>query len=379
MRLAKKKLVGTLFFLWNHHFAVAFSVSGNDHGNNKHHNNNSNKDVLAFSLSAHQQARAKETSESMDCSRFHFQILIVDSNNFHGRIVEGILARVAEYNDAMCILFPESATIVSSSSSSSFSATRNIVDATAPDVAVSICESLGLCSTKSSAVGTRFDVSMLDSYDMIVAMDDSVRSRILSMLPNDKRSSDYDYYASKCRLLSEFLSGHFSNSIGRRSVNNDDNDLRLQLYNMLDYDLLDRVIPFSDSVIGRSSSVFETAPPSSQSEVLLEPRIVLTKNGAAVPNKRGWRLVEAAMIVASAGIVRFCLDTMTVQLERAFQSLLERHFHRPEHLTLDWEKADDQLRKSSFSVTGYFSPKQRKERFEQHMISLRKQLGNPEI
>jgi hypothetical protein len=52
---------------------------------------------IPFSLSAYQKARAKETSRHLDASRFHFQILFVDNDNFHARIAEGMLARIAEY------------------------------------------------------------------------------------------------------------------------------------------------------------------------------------------------------------------------------------------------------------------------------------------
>ena len=62
----------------------------------------------AFSLSTYQKARALDTSQCLDASRFHFQILFVDDDNSHGRIAEGVMARIAEYNDAMSILFPAS-------------------------------------------------------------------------------------------------------------------------------------------------------------------------------------------------------------------------------------------------------------------------------
>jgi hypothetical protein len=50
-----------------------------------------------FSLAAYQKARAKETAKILDASRFHFQILFVDNNNFHARIAGGMLAKIAEY------------------------------------------------------------------------------------------------------------------------------------------------------------------------------------------------------------------------------------------------------------------------------------------
>jgi hypothetical protein len=63
------------------------------------------------------------------------------------------------------------------------------------------------------------------------------------------------------------------------------------------------------------------------------------------------------MIMASTGITQFCLDTMDSQMDATFQSLLQHHFCRKEHLHgINWEQADDQLRKSSFAVTGYFLP-----------------------
>ena len=52
---------------------------------------------IPFSLSAYQKARAKATSNALDASRFHFQILFVDNDNFHARIAEGMLSRIAEY------------------------------------------------------------------------------------------------------------------------------------------------------------------------------------------------------------------------------------------------------------------------------------------
>ena len=107
-----------------------------------------------FSLSAYQRARALETSNTLDASRFHFQICFVDNDNFHGRIAEGMLGRIAEYNDALFTIFPSSATI-----SSSPKAPR---DAAAPEEAVAICEELGLCSVRCSEMGTSFDISFLE-------------------------------------------------------------------------------------------------------------------------------------------------------------------------------------------------------------------------
>lgn len=328
-----------------------------------------NNGDAAFSLSVYQKERALETSQSLDASRNHFQILFVDDDNAKGRIAEGVLARVAEYNDAMCVLFPSSATIESS---------RNAPrDAAAPEEAVAVCEALGLCSTRSTMMGTSFDLSYLEEYDLIISMDDDIRSLILRSLS----VTDQEYYGPKCRLLSEFLSPEFcgisqhvnpdsySNSeppiIEATNITPDENttseptNVQL-LLNTLDPDLRDRVVPFCEDVIDRSSSVI-TQPESSATQT-------------------------AALILASAGLVRFCLDTIDAQLEAAFQSLLQLNFHSRDHVrsmesnrddgSTDasnryWEQVDAQLRRTCSSVTGFFSPGQRRARFERHMENLR--------
>jgi hypothetical protein len=111
------------------------------------------KNNAYFSLSAYQKVRAIETTHSLDASRFHFQILFVDNNSFHGRTAECLLGKVAEYNDAMCVLFPASATITVLSYS------QAPLDAAAPAMAIALCEALGLCDDKCSATGTSFDMS----------------------------------------------------------------------------------------------------------------------------------------------------------------------------------------------------------------------------
>ena len=277
----------------------------------------------SFSLSAYQRACAVETSKSLDGSRLHFQILFVDDDNAKGRIAEGLLARVAEHNDAMFVLFPASATIASS---------RNAPrDAAAPEDAVKICESLGLCSTRCTMIGTSFDLSYLDEYDLIVAMDEDIRSLILRSLPH----ADQEYYSPRCRLLSEFLSPEFC------KINNAKKETIL--LNMLDSELFGRVAPLSDSITDRSSNVF------------------FTDQG------------EAALILASAGLTRFCLDTIDVQFEASFQSLLQANIGRNPRLQADWDLADEQLRRCSAAITGYFSPAQRKTRFEEYLRKLRLQ------
>lgn len=197
-------------------------------------------------------------------------------------------------------------------------------------------------------------MSYLNDYDLIVCMDDDIQSRILRALDMEHQ----DYYGPRIRLLSEFTSPDFCASIRPTTSEN--------VLSMLSPDLWNHVQPHVDRVRNRSSSIFA---PSSTSIAL---------------DKKEWSLVQAAMIVACAGICRFSLDVMEAHVEDAFQSLLERNFCRPEHvpgtLTLEekhefWNQADDQLRKCSFAITGYFSPQQRRTRLQNHVDQLRRKFG----
>lgn len=312
----------------------------------------------AFSLSAYQKARAEETSQYLDASRCHFQILFVDNNNSHGRLAEGVLARVAEYNDALCMLFPASATIDSSKNAP--------LDAAAPEAAIAICDSLGLCSTRSTAQGVSFSLDLLLEYDLIISMNEEVQNLILrSLSPNQQHS-----YGPKCRLLAEFLSVDFCGIHSKQSSNNDN-----LLLDMLDSDLYERAVPFSNLVRDSSSSNIFTSTITWKDAY--EPRMALSGTGAAVPNTSGWPQIEAAILLASAGITRFCLDTMNSQMEAAFQSLLALHFSRKEHLEFTFHQADEQMRRGSVAISGYFSPQERQTRFEQHLASLRLKLLEP--
>ena len=306
---------------------------------------------VPFSLSYYQKARAQETSNFLDASRFHFQILCVDDDNFHGRIAEGILARQAEYNDALFTLFPSSATIEGSAE-----APR---DSAPSPIALEICNDLGLCPTRSSELGTAFDISYISEYDLIIAMNESVQSLILRSLPSDSG------YEPKCRTLSEFLSTDFCGIQSQGDVT------EALLKDMFEVDLWQRVEPFYDLVKDSSSTIFSQ---SLDANDIHQPSFVLSETGSAVPNTNGWPQVQAAMLVACTGIVKFCLDTMDAQFDASLDNLLQKNFYKPQHLDFTVEQADDQLRKSSFSITGYFSPKQRQERIKRHFDSLREKF-----
>lgn len=273
-----------------------------------------------------------------------------------------MLARIAEYNDALFTLFPYSATIDSSANAP--------LDSSAPDEALTICDYLDLCPTTCSEDGTSFNVAYdLDQYDLIIAVDDSIQNLILRSLP--KGSEGYEH---KCRSLSEFLSVNFC---GVDDIST--------IQDMIETGMWEKAKPYFDaakaSFDSSSSSISDKEDSNSdgggdifsqsKSTDVYHPRMVLNENGAAIPTQTGWPLVEAAMLVACAGITRFCLDTMDAQFDEAFAQLLGRHFYRREDLGISVDDADDQLRLGSLSVTGYFSPKERRKRIVEHFEELR--------
>jgi hypothetical protein len=347
----------------------------------------------SFSLSSHYQNSARHTCQAMDATRMHFQILLVDSDNVKGRIAEGLLAKIADYNDARLVIFPASATMILDD--------KTPRDAAPSASVIQICRLLQLCpeltrATTTTAsqheqhndndnnsiitqLGTQFSMSYLDDYDLIVCMDDDIQTRILRALEMEHQ----DYYGPRIRLLSEFTSPDFYASIrpttttttttSSSSKNDNIND---NVVSMLSPDLWNHVQDHVDMVMNRSSSIFAyTAAGGGGGDIALD---------------KEWPLVQAAMIVACAGICRFSLDVMDAHVEEAFQALLERNFCRPEHVpgTLMtppleeqkedhafWNQADDQLRKSSFAITGYFSPQQRRTRLQNHVDQLRRKFG----
>jgi hypothetical protein len=310
-------------------------------------------------LQEYQRQCALEASQSLDASRLHFQILFVDDDNAKGRIAEGLLAKIAEYNDAMSVLFPASATI-----SSSRHAPR---DAAASAPILQVCHSLGLCPTRSETMGTDFCLRYLDDYDLIICLSEEIQSLILRSLGAADDSNSQDYYRPRCRLLSEFLSPTFVTSTMKQVPCNDANNKSNNKYvqwSMLDTFYQERVATYLDHVLDRSSNLFASTTTTS------------TSSGSCLVVQDDWPITEAGLILASGGIAKFCLETIEAQLEEALDSLLERNVYKQEHLLQPWEDVDRQLCRCNFVVTGYFSPGQRKKRFEKHLTKIKAQWEN---
>ena len=357
-----------LMQIYCHIWLCAGFSSPNNCGSTGSNDNN------VFSAQAYQRARALETSQVLDGSRLHFQILLVDSDNSKGRIAEGLLARVAEYNDAMFILFPSSATITSK---------MDRVDAAPRPEAVRVCEQLGLCPIKSAELGTAFDMSYLDENDLVLCLDDDIRSLILRSVP----SQDADHYACKVRSLKDFLRPDFYTRMDKIDDNEKDDDLNVvknidrvnfPLLKMLESDLAELVSPFVDSIVDQNveidfSEVFQKAIIPEKLNMPSEPYLKLNREGTtAILNPSSWPLAQAALILAAAGVTRFCLATMDVQFEEAFQELLKSNIpvSSTNHNNMTWTELDEQLRRCNASVCGYFSPQQRRTRYEQYCQNL---------
>jgi len=320
-------------------------------------------------------------------SRFHFQILFVDNDNFSSHIAECILQNIIEYNDALCTLFPESATIQSTQQldgreadgkqqQSSFGRANDIMK---------VCNTLGLsyCTTTDDTISPYFELSLLDKYDLIISMNEDVQSKIVRSLPVEMNG-----YEQKCRLLTEFLSMDFcgvnneEDGVDGEDMGSSDTE-SAAFMNLIPSELLDRVEPYYDRLINKknkSSSIdTDDTDTSTQSSTtyqftdsdMNEPRMILSNNGAMIPNPTGFHPTISSLIVACTGLTKFCLDTMDRQFDVAFETMLNLHFKELSDLEYTLEEADAQLRRGGQGVSGYFSPEQRMERIQRHMNKLR--------
>lgn len=308
-----------------------------------------------------QKSKAESTFQNLDASRLHFQISIIDKDNFSARITSAIMARVIEYNDGLFQIFP------------SFATYHPENDPTAPKEAIGICKNLGLCNVKCVEEGVKFDWDMMDGYDLILCVDEEIQEKIWRSMPEN----GYGGYEGKVRHLAEFLNEGYSCYYHTRNYAekiDSSKDASFVIKNMIESDLWEQCGQYYDVVSNAPSDVFHI---DNLSTDLQEPRIIL-KDNTAVPNPNGWPKIESAMIIASAGVTRFCLDVINVQFEKALKELMNSFFYKKNHLRLSFEEADELLRKGNNSVTGYFSPQARLERIQLHMDGLKSRLKEEE-
>ena len=246
----------------------------------------------------------------------------------------------------MCVLFPASCTMLSSQK-----APR---DAAVSEAVRDLCvRDLGLCPSRSETMGTEFDTSYLDEYDLVVCLSEDIRSCIFRSLKKEGVEHQ-DYYRPRCRLLSEFLSSDFvSNTLQQSAVEEKQlsqqsppDPMETDQWKMLDTKYQYLTQPYLNVIAGRSSNLFEDEE---------------------------WPVTQAGLIWASAGITKFCLTTIQVKMETALDAMLQRIVFRPEHLEQPFSEIDMMLRKCNASVTGFFSPGQRQSRYERPSKALQKQ------
>ena len=318
-------------------------------------------------------------------SRFHFQILFVDNDNFSSHIAECIIQNIIEYNDALCTLFPESATIQSSTQMDGIEDQQQSYR-TSHDI-IKVCNTLGLSYTSTDeSISPYFDLTLLDKYDLIISMNEEVQSKIVRSLSNAEGMNGYE---QKCRLLSEFLSMDFcgvnteEEGVDVEDVESSDKERSAALMNMIPSTLLDRVEPYYDQLTNKKNEALridtDDTDTSTQSSTIFqltdsdinEPRMILSNNGAMIPNPTGFHPTISSLIVACTGLTKFCLDTMDRQFDLAFENMLNLHFKELSDLEYTLAEADAQLRRGGQGISGYFSPEQRMERIERHMTKLR--------
>lgn len=120
--------------------------------------------------------------------------MFLDDCGSRARLVEGLTERIAIYADSGWWVYPFSASVGS------------VKDGAPVDIAVlPIARSLKVHKARAVAKCCRLCVSDLDSYDLIVALDASIREQMLAVLKAGLSPKTYAYYESRIRLLSDFM------------------------------------------------------------------------------------------------------------------------------------------------------------------------------
>lgn len=294
---------------------------------------------ISFSiLNEWRRARVSETAGSIDASRYHLQILFVDDDNERGRIAEGLFERISVFNDLGFWLYPWSATVSSGTK----------ISLRTPSVgSLAVCQALSLCPESSRRPGALLNDADFDYYDMIVCLDDDVRAAIFRTLSPEKQ----DFYDRRIVLLSDFIGVY-------------DSEDPLVLLNMLQPDLTGRCAGLMLS--GEMWSDSMRAKPTKGVGLILSP------DGMVVPSDDPWPTAQAAMILATAGLTKFCRTTIDESFSTAFDCLLETYFYREEDLLLSIREADEVIRRNT--ISGFFSLEERQRRFEAHREKLAMRL-----
>lgn len=306
-------------------------------------------------LNEWRQQRLDSTAKIIDPSRYHLNILFIDDDNSRARVAEGCLERVAEWADAGWWLYPFCSTIAGEAKTIR-SPSQNTVD---------VSKELGLCQTRATAPGARLARSDLDSYDLVIALDDDVRDKVVSSLKQEMETPEEEivFYQSRLRLLSDF------GTILMEDVPEDPAEAaaswEVSSRKLLHPDLFERISPFLGQVrvLGALDSMRALPVPGEQA-------LFMAPDGTVKFGEDTWRMTEAAMILCIAGLVQFSKDTIDDSFNQQFDQLLENCFNTREALDYDYDRdVEPVVRRYEF--TGALSIKERKRRFEDYAEKLR--------
>jgi len=159
--------------------------------------------ILGYPPFQHNEAVVQQKTHlpHVDWTRYHLQVLFIDqSDTLRARLASGLFDRIAEWNGYgralyawTCGLHAEEPTTSSSSSLDRLSTQAGLMHK---------AWMLGIPPKVFARPVEQFELADLDRYDVVVAMDSSVRQQILEAVD----PAYTDYYEEKVRLLTEYAS-----------------------------------------------------------------------------------------------------------------------------------------------------------------------------
>ena len=181
-----------------------------------------------FLSELYQQNRAIKTFNALDATWFHSQIFFVDTNNSIGRIAGTLLECIATCNNAMFVLLLFLATL------------NGYGNARPSDETNKMCSKLSMCLVHSTDLETSFSINDSDEYYLVIVIDNDIQSFILGLIDDDKNQR---YYSSKVQLLLDLLNTHKNDILSPIMLEENHDNNKLILENMLECDLLEGIKP----------------------------------------------------------------------------------------------------------------------------------------
>lgn len=216
------------------------------------------------------------TRVQVDWSRFHLQLLFVDVEDMgNARLAQGLFDKTAAWNGYGRSLYAWTC--------------GTCAQACSPERSVSLmmrAESLGASSKDFSRVPEQLETGDLYTYDMIIAMDASVRDAALEIFEADL-AADWDnvehreFYRQRVCTLQEFLSYASDEQLGKRGGTA-----------LLPRRMADMVAP----------------------EVARLRRLP-DIDRAALSDVQGWNDMTLSILLGTAGLVQYLMDSMPSDLE----------------------------------------------------------------